>query len=191
MTQSESTERVVIYIDGGNFFRRLKDPQINVPEGKFFDYSKFANYLANGRKIMSKRYYVGIVRNLDSTVKSTDLVKHQQKFLTAIENEGFTVKRGRILYDLTIREKGVDVKIVVDLLVGLFDNLYDTAIIVSSDTDLVPAIKYLKYKKKKIEYIGFSHKPSLGMQRYADLSVLLQKKDIDACLSEQIYQTHT
>ncbi len=182
MIQPSSPERVVVYIDGANFFRRLKDPQINLPSGKIFDYSKFANYLANGRKLVSKRYYVGVVRNVDGTKRSADLVRHQQKFLTEIENEGFAVKRGRIVYDNTIREKGVDVKLATDLLIGAIDNLYDTAIIVSSDTDLVPAIEYIKFKKKKIEYVGFSHRPSLGMQKYADISVLLQKKDIDACL---------
>lgn len=76
-------------------------------------------------------------------------------------------------------EKGTDVKIAVDLIIGAIDNYYDTAILISSDTDLIPAVKYVKYKKKKLEYIGFSHAPSLGMQKYADLSVLLQKKDID------------
>lgn len=32
------------------------------------------------------------------------------------------------------------------------DNLYDTAIVISSDTDLIPAVLYIQYKKKKIEY---------------------------------------
>jgi len=175
-------ERVAVYIDGANFYRRLNDPQINIPDGKIFDYSRFVDSLVDGRHLVSKRYYIGIVRNTDNTTKSADLVKHQQKFLTEIENEGFSVKRGKIMYDGVIREKGVDVKIAVDLLTGAIDNLYDTAIIVSSDTDLIPAIEYVKYRKKKIEYVGFSHRPSLGMQKYADIRILLQKKDIDACL---------
>ncbi len=66
----------------------------------------------------------------------------------------------------------------MDLIVGAVDNHYDTAIIVSSDTDLIPAIKYIKYKKKKIEYVGFSHAPSFGMQKYADLSRLLLPEDV-------------
>ena len=78
-----------------------------------------------------------------------------------------------------IREKGTDVKIAVDLIVGAVDNYYDTAILISSDTDLIPAVNYIKYKKKKIEYIGFSHNPSLGMQRYADISRLFTLEDIE------------
>ena len=175
-------DRVVVYIDGGNFFRKLREPEIGFPIGKIFDYSKFVDNLVSDRKLVSKRYYIGIVRDTDGTQKSADMVKHQQKFLAEIENEGFSVKRGRIVYDSPIREKGVDVKIATDLLIGAVDNLYDVAIVVSSDTDLLPALAYLKYKKKKIEYVGFSHKPSFGMQKYADISILLQKKDIDICI---------
>ena len=32
---------------------------------------------------------------------------------------------------------------------------------------------------KKLEYVGFSHNPSLGMRKHADLSVLLRSKDIE------------
>lgn len=78
------------------------------------------------------------------------------------------------------KEKGTDVKIATDLIIGAVDDWYDTAILVSSDTDLIPAIKYIKYRKKRLEYVGFSHNPSFGMQKYADLSVLLLPKDIES-----------
>lgn len=173
-------EKVVIYIDGNNFYKYLKDKEIKFPKGIKFDFNKFVNFLARGRKCVSKRYYVGIARNLDNTEKSKQIVKGQQKFLSGIEKEGFVIKRGRVIYDDGgIREKGTDVKLAIDLVIGVVDNLYDTAILVSSDTDLIPAIKYLKYKGKKLEYIGFSHNPSLSMQKYADFSVLLLPEDIE------------
>jgi uncharacterized LabA/DUF88 family protein len=78
-----------------------------------------------------------------------------------------------------IREQGTDVKIAVDIIVGAIDNQYDTAILVSSDTDLIPAIQYIRYKGKKLEYIGFSHSPSLGIQKYATFSKLLGSDEIE------------
>ncbi len=173
-------EKVVIYIDGNNFYKYLKDKEINFPKGVKFDFNKFADFLARGRKCVSKRYYIGIARNLDNTEKSKQIVRGQQKFLSNIEKEGFSIKRGRVIYDDGgIREKGTDVKLAIDLVIGAVDNMYDAAILVSSDTDLIPAIKYLKYKSKKLEYIGFSHNPSLGMQKYADFSVLLLPEDME------------
>ena len=70
------------------------------------------------------------------------MVKSQQVFLSALVAEGFVVKFGRIMYDGgAIREKGVDVKLSVDLEIGAADDIYDTAIVMSSDTDLIPAIE--------------------------------------------------
>lgn len=104
----------------------------------------------------------------------------QQKFLSNLEKDGFVIKRGRILYDGgRPREKGTDVKIAADLIIGAVDNLYDTAILVSSDTDLIPAIQYIRYKNKKLEYVGFSHAPLFGIQKYANFSRLLLPADIE------------
>ena len=77
------------------------------------------------------------------------------------------------------REKGTDVKIAADLIIGAIDNLYNTAILVSSDTDLIPAIRYIKFRKKKLEYVGFSHAPSFGIQKFANFSRLLLPLDVE------------
>lgn len=172
-------ERVAVYIDGGNFYRRLKDSEINFPNGVKFDYDKFIEFLLGKRELISKRYYVGIVRNFNNSEKSEKLVKSQQKFLSELEKLDFVIKRGRIVYDGTIREKGVDVKIATDLIVGATDDIYDTAIIVSSDTDLIPAIKYIKHKGKKVEYVGFSHNPSWGMMKNSDIRKLILPEDVN------------
>ena len=71
-------------------------------------------------------------------------------------------------------------KIATDLIVGAVDDIYDTAILVSSDTDLIPALQYFRYRGEKLEYIGFSHAPSFGMQKYANFSKLLTAKDIES-----------
>lgn len=178
--QKNKKEKVAVYIDGSNFFNYLKDKEINFPKGVKFNFKSFVDYLVESRKCISKRYYAGVFRNIDGTKKSEKLVKGQQKFFTNIKNDGFTVKRGKIMPIKGVyKEKGTDVKIAVDLVVGAVDNYYDTAILVSSDTDLIPAIRYIKYKQKKLEYVGFAHAPSLGIQKYADFSILLLAKDIE------------
>jgi len=179
MTDTETKERVVVYIDGNNFYKYLKDNEINFPRGIKFDFMRFVSNLVGDRILVSKRYYVGVARNVDNTEKSKNMVMGQQKFLAHLENEGFSIKRGRVMYDSgKIREKGTDVKMAVDLVVGAVDDLYDTAVVVSSDTDLIPATQYVRYKGKRIEYVGFSHAPSLGMQKHADFSILLTPQGI-------------
>lgn len=181
MNNLDKKERVAVYIDGSNFYGYLKDKEINFPKGNKFYFKEFVDFLVGDkRELISKRYYTGVFRNLDGSKKSKNLVRGQQKFFTNIQKDGFIIKRGRIMpLGNLYKEKGTDVKISVDLIIGAVDNLYDTAILVSSDTDLIPAIRYVKYRKKKIEYVGFAHAPSLGIQKYADFSMLLLPRDIE------------
>lgn len=176
--------KVAIYIDGSNFYNYLKDlkddNEISFKNGRKFDFNVFVDFLLDGRVLVSKRYYTGIFRNINNDEKGLKLVKGQQKFLADLENKDFTIKRGRIMYDTgKTREKGTDVKIAVDMVVGAVDDLYDVVVIVSSDTDLIPALQYIKHKNKKIEYVGFSHNPSFGMQKNANFSKLLLPSDIN------------
>ena len=81
------SERVVVLVDGGNLYRLLKQHGI-LPQ-KRFDYIGLVNLLLRGRNLVSKGYYVGIVRNHDGTEKSQKMVDGQQKFLGNIEAKGF------------------------------------------------------------------------------------------------------
>ncbi|MES2135251.1 MAG: NYN domain-containing protein [Patescibacteria group bacterium] len=172
-------QRVAVYIDGSNTYNRLK--AFGLPElGKKFDHSAFISHIVGARDLVSKRYYVGIVKNYDNTSEGENRVKKQQMFLEALRTSGFEVKSGKIMYDSgKIREKGVDVKLAVDLVIGAADNLYDVAIVISSDTDLIPAIKYVRNgKKKEVEYIGFAGAPSMGMIKESSSQRLFAKVDL-------------
>ena len=182
------TERVKIYIDGGNTYKALfkesknsKDnsliPRI-VPKGKMFSFKQFALFLASNRNLCGRGYYVGIVRNYNYTQKSANMVINQQKFLAKLENDGFVIERGKIVYDHEIREKGVDVKIAIDVVIDGIEDKYDTAIIVSSDTDLIPAIKYVQSKGRRVEYIGFSNNTSLGLIKECDFQRVFGSIDL-------------
>jgi len=181
----DKLERVAVYIDGSNFYGYLMDKEINYEKGLKFNYKTFVNSLVDKNRVcVSKRFYTGAYENVDGSEKSKTLVRGQRKFFQKLKDDGFVIKKGRIMFskkrpDEKPKEKGTDVKIAVDLVIGAMDNHYDTAILISSDTDLIPAIQFIKYKKKKLEYVGFSHDPSFRMQKFADLSKLLLTKDIE------------
>ncbi len=172
-------ERIAVYIDGGNTYRKLKGFKLP-EEGMRVDYPAMIKHFVGDRELVSQRYYIGQVRNFDNSPKSEELVRKQQKFLDTLRNGGFSVKTGKIMYDADrIREKGVDVQLAVDLVVGASDNLFDTAIVISSDTDLIPAIKYVTHRKKKdVEYIGFAGSPSFGMIRECTTQRILTVQDL-------------
>jgi len=185
IADKDTRERAAVYIDGSNFYGYLMDEEINFEKGQKFNYKSFVGSLVGKSRVcVSKRFYTGAYENVDGSERSRTLVRGQRKFFRKLKEDGFVVKEGRIMFSKKHpnekpKEKGTDVKIAVDLVIGAVDNHYDTAILISSDTDLIPAILYIKYKKKKLEYVGFSHDPSLRMQKFANLIKLLSAEDIE------------
>lgn len=91
-------DRVAVYIDGSNTYNKLK--KLGLPdEDKRFDFSAFISHIIGERQLVSKRYYVGIVRNHDNSEKSEKLVRKQQQFLETLRTDRFEIKRGKIMYD--------------------------------------------------------------------------------------------
>jgi len=169
--------RVAIYIDGSNLYHKLKD--FGVIKTSKFNYLALCNFLAGDRKIIPCRYYVGVVRAKDDDKFAQAMRSEQQRLFSNLKNQGFCVKQGYLMENNgKFHEKGVDVKIAVDLLVGAYDDLYDVAILISSDTDLIPVISKIKHLNKRVEYIGFAHNPSIALQKIANNFILLTKNEL-------------
>jgi uncharacterized LabA/DUF88 family protein len=61
---------------------------------------------------------------------------------------------------LATEEKGVDTLIATDMIRLAWENAYDLAVLASSDSDLVPAVEFLRLKGRKVVQAGF---PPLGV----------------------------
>ncbi len=170
-----------VLIDGSNFYYKLQDLHIS---DKKFSFDKFSNWITSGT-LEKCKYYVGAIRQTPDSEKSQELYAKQRSFISSLEKEELDVQLGYILKSGDIfHEKGVDVKIAVDLLVGAYENLYDKAFLISSDTDLIPAVKKAVSLGKEIEYVGFSHSPSYGLLKACTSSRLLNRKDIETFVSD-------
>ncbi|OGY18492.1 MAG: hypothetical protein A2900_03475 [Candidatus Chisholmbacteria bacterium RIFCSPLOWO2_01_FULL_50_28] len=167
--------RNVILIDGSNFYYKLKDLKLH---NKIFDYRAFCSWLTEGQKY-SCTYYVGAVRQQEGDAKSKKMYAKQRAFLSSLKKQGVRIELGYIMKSDGYHEKGVDVKIAVDLLTGAYENRYDKVLLVSSDTDLIPAIEKVIQKRKIVEYIGFSHLKSFALAKRSSSSRLLHKKDLE------------
>ncbi|MCK9186018.1 NYN domain-containing protein [Candidatus Gracilibacteria bacterium] len=171
-------ERIYVYIDGGNFYQRIvNDYGFHYQS---FKLSKFCNDLIGaGRKKEGIRYYVGKVKQYPDNPKSIQLYNSQQKLLQKLKDEEIYSVLGHIqkIGD-TYREKGVDVRIGLDLLEGAYEDRYDTALVISSDSDLTPAFELVRRKGKKIESIMFDRRFSIALQKGASTFRILNKNDL-------------
>lgn len=176
-----SNKHCIILIDGSNFYFKLKD--LDLHHELEFDFSGFAKKIADKYEIIDCKYYVGAVRT-DGTKHTQKLFNRQQKLFAHLKKHKFIYSLGYLLKSKDkMHEKGVDVNMAVDILVAAYENLCDHIILVSSDTDLLPAIKKAKEKGKTVEYVGFSHQPSVAMVANCTKSRLLTKEDLESFVS--------
>jgi uncharacterized LabA/DUF88 family protein len=170
--------RIAIFIDGSNLYHKLKD--LKIEHTSRFDYFGLANKFVKDRQTVYLGYYIGVVKAGRDNQKGQILRKEQQRLFNLLNQKGFCLKKGYLmLSDGKYHEKGVDVQIATDLLIGAYENFYDTAIVISSDTDLIPAIKKVKSLGKRVEYVGFSHQPSFALIKNATLTHLLLRADLE------------
>lgn len=169
-------QRCIVLIDGSNFYFKLKD--LELQKLMDFNFSGFAKWLTKDYEIVGGAYYIGKIRT-DGSSKSKRMLANQQKLFAHLKKHKFKYSLGYLLKSGgKFHEKGVDVNIAVDILVATYEDLCDHIILVSSDTDLLPAIKKAIEKGKSIEYIGFSHQPSIAMVANCSKSRLLTREDI-------------
>lgn len=170
------TKRCIVLIDGSNFYFKLKD--LHLHDQTKFDFSSFAKMLVGTDQIIQTCYYVGAVRT-DGTKRIQTMFNKQRKLLAHLKRLGIYYSLGYLLKsDGNFKEKGVDVRMAVDILVATYENLVDHIILICSDTDLLPAAAKAMEKGKVVEYIGFAHQPSNAMKLQCSQFRLLKKDEL-------------
>jgi len=177
-------ERASILIDGSNFYFKLRD--LNLHQLLTFNFSQFATSLIGNRTLVNTTYYVGAVRT-DGTAKTQHMFNHQRQLFAHLRKQNFTYSLGYLLKDRkgVFHEKGVDVNIAVDLLVASYENLYERFYLVSSDTDLIPAIAKAQEKGKTVVYVAFSHQVSKALVSACKETQTLTKETLVPFLQPQ------
>lgn len=171
--------KIAIFIDGSNLYRKLK--KLKLKHTSNFDYNSFILSLTKRTVPAYVGYYVGQVRKENNNPKSEILYANQQKLFAHLKLNipGVQIVRGHIQnYNGIYKEKGVDVRLALDLYRLTIENQYDKAILISSDSDLAPAVKMVQEKGKDVEYIGFSHNPSFALIKICNSKRLLALDDV-------------
>jgi uncharacterized LabA/DUF88 family protein len=190
--------KTVLFIDGENFIfkieQALKEQRIgrNKVDLASINLNKLFKESLNGFNISRKIFYNARLHfHKDTPRKSEELIKLQRKLRNTLINQGYefiiagNVRAQKVDGRIVFREKGVDVKIAVDLVSLACDGKLDTAILCSSDSDLQPAIEEARKRKVKVVYLGFETKPNKGLMYTSNKTVLLRNPEIlNSCISK-------
>ena len=188
--------QTVLFIDGENFLHKIEDviKQENLKK-TLIDTSSINidNLLLKpltGIKLDRKIFYAAKLRiHPDTIKKSQQLVDSQRRLKNNLTNQGFEfvlagnvraqeIKSGKEK-TLVFKEKGVDVRIAVDMVAMACDGQIKTAILCSSDSDLQPAVAELKKRKVEIIYLGFENNPNKGLTYTTDRTILIRNSEVD------------
>jgi len=194
----------ILFIDWENFRKKLnavlEKEKISI-KPKWYEYnlSGLLSQVLQGIKIDKKKFYAAKLSIYPATEqKSKELITEQRLLKTSLENQGFefiyggrvranegTNKDGRKF--IVFKEKGVDVKIAVDMTRMAYRKELKLAIIASSDSDLQPAVKELRENNVECIYLGFELEPNKGLTYTTNRTILIRNSEVLQFLPQKLF----
>lgn len=141
--------RVIVYIDGFNLYNGLKDAHAR--KYLWLNLETVAKRLLRPEQnLVEVKYFTAAVRNKQDSQANQHAYLGALKIATRVEvHLGRFQEKQRNCRNCgsiwrTYEEKETDVSIAVALLEDAVNDLFDTALIVSADSDLCPAVRALR-----------------------------------------------
>lgn len=174
--------RTFVYIDGFNFYYGAVK---NTPY-KWLDFSKFCQHLLPSNQILKIKYFTARVKARPSDPRQPI---RQQTYLRALQ----TIPNLEVVYGSFLtktismpvvnplsgqpkfvkvsntEEKGSDVNIAAHMIHDGHLDLYDVAVLVSNDSDLVEPVRIVRYELGKVVGLINPHKrPSYELKKHVN-----------------------
>ncbi|MCH8265981.1 MAG: NYN domain-containing protein [Acidobacteria bacterium] len=188
--------RTIVYVDGFNLYNRLLK---NSPH-KWLDLKSLASTLLNpSNKITAVNYYTsGVSGKIDPSVPI-----RQNCYIRALEGHipGLRIHRGKFYTKSAMRprsrrlpsgkwdyveimhtaEKGSDVNLAAHLLRDAFTNAFDTALVISQDTDLTEPVRIAVQDGKKAVGVASPERVAEGLKEVASFSRHIHRGILKQC----------
>ena len=191
--------KCVLFIDGENFLHKVEEvfKQEGLNKSKsdlaLINLNKLFEEALKGFDTSRKIFYAARLHlHPETKKKSEELIRLQRKLRNSLVNQDYefiiagNVRAQKLDNKMVFREKGVDVKIGVDMISMACDKKMEAAILCSSDSDLQPAITELKERGVEVIYLGFETNPNKGLTFTTSRTILLRNPEIiDACQNKK------
>lgn len=170
-------KRIALFIDGSNLYNGMRDNLSNTR----VNIQALIHQLAGDRDLVRAYYY-----NAPLTDDyENDLRDGQQRFFESLRRIPYvTVRLGRLhrRNDGALVEKGIDVSIAVESLSLAYEDAYDTALLVSGDSDYVELVEAIKRKGKYVECAMFKNQSAGILLEHVDVFHPLDDLDWETIL---------
>lgn len=185
--------RTAFFIDGFNLYHSLKE---NAPDCRWLNLRKLCeNYINNQKEEISNIFYFSAIATWHHD--QTKPQKHNQ-YISRLRQENVVPVLGKFkeksikckICSQTFKsheEKRTDVNIALKMVSEAVLGSYDTAILVSGDTDIIPAIETIRNLSlnKRIGVLFPLGRVSNELREIADFSMKINRNILFSCLFEE------
>ena len=176
--------RIAFFIDSFNMYHALRVKKYR--KYKWLDYAKLCQcYVKKRDEITRIQFFTAYIPY------STEKLIRQRKLVRAQESRGVEVVQGvykkknrycRMCHEVyeTWEEKQTDVNIAIELLKNAVQDRFDTAMIISGDSDLIPAIQAVKdaFPEKTVGVIIPIARGSKYLKKEADFYMKMTERHL-------------
>jgi uncharacterized LabA/DUF88 family protein len=172
-------KKVVIYIDGSNFYFSIK---------KLFkckiDIKKFCEKLVGNNELVKINYYISPVGD-----SNPEMYAEQQRFFEKLRKiEKLNIIFGRLEKrkrdgEVYYVEKASDVNLTLDLVLDAQKGSYDEAYLISNDGDFSGAVGSAISFVKKVIYVAIGNRKSIShhLKKVASRTFYITREFIEGC----------
>ena len=182
-------ERVIVYVDGFNLYFGLKTKGwkryywLNIKE-------LAKNILLSNQTLIAVKYFTSRItdppdknKRQNTYIEALETLKDFHIYYGKYQSNTKTCKRcGNI--EAVPNEKMTDVNIAVEMLTDAFEDKFDTAILISADSDLTAPIKSIQrlFRKKKVTLAFPPERYSVSLKKIASGSFTIGRRKFAASL---------
>ncbi len=188
--------KTLLLIDFENFRKNAESvfvaKKVKKPAWNEYDFKGLFKKVLNGTNVDEIIfYYAKVIEHEETKEKSKRLIEDRRLLKNCLESQGFRVIiAGRVRGfqetntflgfsdKLIFKEKGVDVRIALDMVLFVVDKIAGTIILGSSDSDLQPAINEVKKRGGNCIYLGFEANSNKGMAYNCGRAILIRDSEI-------------
>ena len=187
----EKKERVIILIDGSNFYYST------ARKGKKVNFEKLIKELTSENTLVNAFYYVA---PLDIKEDEEKYWAHQRflnklKQIEKLEVILCVLKKIKVEGKYVYFVNGDDIKLSNKLIIWAVEDIYDTAIIVSGNEDFIDSVKIVQERYgKKVGNAYFGKSSSSNLRRACDFTINLDNilsKIVEESESSVLPEDHT
>jgi uncharacterized LabA/DUF88 family protein len=175
-----SKKKIVIYIEGSNFYFSIKN-KFNVK----INIDKFCQKIVEDNELIKINYYIAPLNQKTHPKQYLE----QQKFFDGLKKiDKLNIILGRLEKrkregDIFYVEKASDINLALDLVLDAGKGVYDEAYLISNDGDFSGAVNAAKNFGKIVVYVAVGNRKAIShyLKKVASRTFYITKKFIEDC----------